>query len=64
MDEGTAHLDIKHEKLVNTAIKEMGITRLIIAHREETINAADRIVIMANGVIDDTYRGKAEKAGD
>jgi ABC-type transport system involved in Fe-S cluster assembly fused permease/ATPase subunit len=42
----------------------MGITRLIIAHREETINAADRIVIMANGVIDDTYRGKAEKAGD
>lgn len=49
MDEGTAHLDAKHEAAVNAAIKQMGITRLIIAHRHETIAAADRVLIMSGG---------------
>jgi ATP-binding cassette, subfamily B, bacterial CvaB/MchF/RaxB len=51
MDEGTAHLDMVHEKAVNEAIGAMGITRIIIAHRRETIEAADRIVIMDGGKI-------------
>jgi ATP-binding cassette subfamily B protein RaxB len=51
MDEGTAHLDSQHEMAVNQAIAAMGITRIIIAHRKETIAAADRIVVMANGTI-------------
>lgn len=49
MDEGTAHLDTMHEAAVNVAISAMGITRIIIAHRKETIEAADRIVIMVGG---------------
>jgi ATP-binding cassette, subfamily B, bacterial CvaB/MchF/RaxB len=49
MDEGTAHLDIAHEKKVNDSIKNIGITRIIIAHRHETIEAADKIYIMNNG---------------
>jgi len=49
MDEGTAHLDIEHEQVINDAIKAMGITRIIIAHRRETIEAAPRIVVMAGG---------------
>jgi len=49
MDEGTAHLDSEHEKAVNAAIGSMGMTRIIIAHRKETIEAADRIVVMENG---------------
>lgn len=49
MDEGTAHLDTMHEAAVNAAITAMGITRIIIAHRKETIDAADRIVIMIGG---------------
>lgn len=53
MDEGTAHLDARHEKAVNEAIEAMGITRIIIAHRRETIEAADRILVMANGVVSD-----------
>jgi ATP-binding cassette subfamily B protein RaxB len=49
MDEGTAHLDTDHERAVNEAISAMGITRVIIAHRKETIEAAERILVMADG---------------
>jgi ATP-binding cassette, subfamily B, bacterial CvaB/MchF/RaxB len=49
MDEGTAHLDSAHEQAVNAAIGAMGITRIIIAHRRETIEAADRILLMDGG---------------
>lgn len=51
MDEGTAHLDAAHERAVNDAIGKMGITRIIIAHRRETIEAASRVVLMKNGRI-------------
>lgn len=51
MDEGTAHLDSTHEKAVNEAIAQLGITRIIIAHRKETIESADRIVVVEGGNI-------------
>jgi ATP-binding cassette, subfamily B, bacterial CvaB/MchF/RaxB len=51
MDEGTAHLDAAHEQQVNAAIGTMGITRIIIAHRHETIAAADRIITIVAGKI-------------
>ncbi len=53
MDEGTAHLDSEHERAVNSRISKMGMTRIIIAHRNETISAADRIVYLSDGKIDD-----------
>ena len=49
MDEGTAHLDTAHERAVNAAIADMGITRIIIAHRRETVEAAERVLVMAGG---------------
>lgn len=49
MDEGTAHLDTMHEQAVNAAISAMGITRIVIAHRRETIEAAQRILVMSGG---------------
>ena len=49
MDEGTAHLDAGHEQQVNAAINAMGVTRIIIAHRKETIEAADRVLVLAGG---------------
>jgi ATP-binding cassette subfamily B protein RaxB len=49
MDEGTAHLDSAHEQAVNAAIGDMGITRIIIAHRQETIAAANRIEVLVGG---------------
>ncbi|MCW2393499.1 ATP-binding cassette subfamily B protein RaxB [Sphingobium sp. B11D3A] len=51
LDEGTAHLDLEHEAMVNRAVAALGITRLIIAHRPETIAAADRVIRVENGVV-------------
>ncbi|MCK0100095.1 peptidase domain-containing ABC transporter [Qipengyuania sp. S6317L1] len=56
MDEGTAHLDSKHEAAVNEAINAMGITRVIIAHRQETIAAADRQLVLAGGVFQEVAK--------
>jgi ATP-binding cassette subfamily B protein RaxB len=44
MDEATAHLDVANEKAIGRALAELSITRIVIAHRPETIAAADRIV--------------------
>lgn len=52
LDEATSHLDIKKEQEVNEKIKSLDITRLIIAHRLETILSADRILFMNNGSIE------------
>jgi ATP-binding cassette subfamily B protein RaxB len=52
VDEGTAHLDLAHERVVNRNIAAMGITRIVIAHRRETIEAADRVITLADGKAD------------
>ncbi|WP_447755307.1 peptidase domain-containing ABC transporter [Sphingopyxis fribergensis] len=57
MDEGTAHLDAAHEQAVNAAIGAMGITRIIIAHRKETIEIAERILHMVGGRLLETPQG-------
>lgn len=51
LDEATSNLDIKKEHQVNTAIKALNITRVIIAHREETIATASRIIVLADGKV-------------
>lgn len=52
LDEATSHLDIEREKHVNDALKSLRITRIIVAHRPETIRAADRIIALRSGRID------------
>ena len=42
MDEATSHLDTALEADINEAIKRLDITRIIIAHRKETIASASR----------------------
>ena len=56
LDEGTAHLDAAHEKNVNDTISKMGITRIGIAHRLETIDAADRVITVNAGAIESDVR--------
>lgn len=53
LDEGTSHLDAAREQRVNTAIAELGITRIVIAHRLETIVRASRILEVHQGQIKD-----------
>ena len=40
LDEATSHLDVDTEKSVNQFLKSRNITRISVAHRLETINAA------------------------
>lgn len=51
LDEGTAHLDTELEARVSNAIAELDITRIVIAHRPETIRRASRAVLLAGGKI-------------
>lgn len=44
MDEATSSLDNESERYVNVAIKNMNITRVIIAHRETTLRTVERII--------------------
>src|SRR5207237_2883194 len=44
LDEATSHLDVKREREVNEALRHVRATRVVIAHRPETIRAADRVI--------------------
>ena len=44
LDEATAHLDEENERVINTAIRSLPISRIIVAHRRSTIDMADRAV--------------------
>jgi ATP-binding cassette subfamily B protein RaxB len=51
LDEATSHLDIDGERLVNEAIDLAAVTRIMIAHRPETIASARRVLRLENGSI-------------
>jgi ATP-binding cassette subfamily B protein RaxB len=58
LDEATSHLDVPRERLVTDSIKQMNITRVIVAHRPETIAAADRVVALVEGKIIDNVMAR------
>jgi ATP-binding cassette subfamily B protein RaxB len=51
LDEATSHLDITNEKRVTQTLAQMSLTRIIVAHRPETIAAAQRVIALENGKI-------------
>ena len=51
LDEATSHLDVGNEQLVNAAVKQLEVTKVIVAHRPETIASADRVLVMHGGRI-------------
>jgi ATP-binding cassette subfamily B protein RaxB len=51
MDEGTSHLDVDLEAQVNSAVKALGLTRIIIAHRPQTIASAERVLMIRQGLV-------------
>jgi ATP-binding cassette subfamily B protein RaxB len=46
LDEATSHLDVANEKAVSAALRALRMTRIIVAHRPETIRLADRVVTL------------------
>ena len=53
LDEGTANLDQRKEAEVNANLAALNITRIMVAHRPETIATAQRMVEMRVGVLRD-----------
>ena len=51
LDEATASLDVENETKVQGALSRLlsGKTVLVIAHRMRTVEAADRIIVLADG---------------
>ena len=64
LDEATASLDVENETLIQAALSRLiqNKTVLVIAHRMRTVAGADKIVVLADGVVaeqgkpDELYR--------
>jgi ATP-binding cassette subfamily B protein RaxB len=51
LDEATSALDVQKERAVNDAIRSLNLTRIIIAHRPETIASAERVIVLQGGKV-------------
>ncbi len=56
LDEATSHLDVARERTVNEAVRGLNLTRIIVAHRPETIASADRAIVLAGGRVANEMR--------
>lgn len=46
LDEATSHLDVATEQAVSSAIRAARVTRIIAAHRPETIRSMERVIVL------------------
>ena len=53
LDEATASLDVENETVVQQALSRLlaGKTVIVIAHRMRTVENADKIVVLKDGVV-------------
>jgi ATP-binding cassette, subfamily B, bacterial CvaB/MchF/RaxB len=49
LDEATSSLDVERERSVNQAVRQLALTRVIVAHRPETIASAARVIALNDG---------------
>jgi len=62
LDEATSALDIDRERLVNQAVRQLDLTRVIVAHRSETIASANRVIVLSDGRVAQDLRTVASGA--
>lgn len=65
LDEATSHLDTTREAEVGRSIAAMALTRVVVAHRAQTLASVDRVVEMEGGRIvrDETAAQFATRMG-
>ena len=59
LDEATSSLDVDRERTVNQAVRQLALTRVIVAHRPETIASAGRVIALAEGRVAQDLRSVA-----
>ena len=62
LDEGTSNLDPALESQVNAALATLAITRVIVAHRPQTVAAAGRVLRLDDGRLSDVAMAPAAGA--
>jgi ATP-binding cassette subfamily B protein RaxB len=63
LDEATSHVDMACEHRINVALETTRVTQIIVAHRQQTLSAADRVLTVTNGTIREATT-KAESGYD
>ena len=56
LDEATSHLDVTRERAVTANLARLPLTRLMIAHRPDTIAGAERVIVLDGGAVDELSR--------
>lgn len=56
LDEATSHLDVTRERAVTANLARLPLTRLMIAHRPDTIAGAERVIVLEGGAVDELPR--------
>src|SRR5690606_25521028 len=51
LDEATSDLDLDKERLINQSVRALQVTKVIVAHRAETIASADHVVELIDGAL-------------
>jgi ATP-binding cassette, subfamily B, bacterial CvaB/MchF/RaxB len=59
LDEATSSLDVERERQVNQAVRQLALTRVIVAHRPETIASAGRVIALHDGRVAQDLRSVA-----
>lgn len=62
LDEATCHLDLVVEARVVEMLKSLNITRIVVAHRPQTIASAERVLELRNGCIHEHLLSVADHA--
>lgn len=51
LDEATSHLDVWNEQAIAASVKELQMTRILVAHRPETLASASRVILIERGQV-------------
>ncbi len=62
LDEATSSLDVERERVVNQAVRQLALTRVIVAHRPETIASAGRVIALHEGRVAQDLRSVGSAA--
>ena len=64
LDEATSALDVDRERLVNQQVRLLPLTRVIVAHRPETIASASRVIVLGEGRVAQDLRSVPTSGGN
>lgn len=59
LDEATSALDVEKERQLNASLRALNLSRIVIAHRPETIASAQRIIALQGGRVAQDLRSVA-----